>query len=98
MKNELSLLWQIADLLPLLVIARKSVGFSWQSKSRESKRQGESMIDKRINKLSQPKQTTDSPLNHCDSYSLDSRVLDCFVALAKLVRLAMTMSAIHSPR
>lgn len=50
-----------------------------QFKSHEPKRQGESAIDKQINK-SQPKQI----LNHCDSYSLDSRVLAYFVVFATL--------------
>ena len=45
------------------------------SKTRESKRQGESRTENRINKLKSNK-TTVSPLGHCNSHNLDSRVLD----------------------
>ena len=88
---------RIIDSLHLLVIASPCVSKAKQSKSHKSKRQGESMIDKRSNKLSQPKQTTDSLLKHCDSYSLDSREVDCFVVFASLKLPRNDNDGNHSP-
>lgn len=51
---------------------------SWQSKSSKSKKQGESMTQKRIDKSNQ---SADSPLQYCDSHNADSRDLDFFIAL-----------------
>ena len=65
---ESSLLGKSQDSRPTSSL-RDSRSESKQSKSDKSKRQSESMIKNKINEL-------DSPLQHCDSYILDSRPLD----------------------
>ena len=68
------------------VIARKCVAFSWQSKSRESNQDIESMTQKRINELDSPLQQNDS--NNFASSDLDSS-LTLFAQNDEVVRIVI---------